>query len=100
MRERTVRASDGRLLIEIGYGRYYYDPKSASRVDLNKYFLKGEWESEYTEVSKEQYIRAERQAGFYPSIPGEIATSAFSGNGVSGCVEYPKDLMRLSEEKI
>lgn len=53
-----------------------------------KYFLKGDWEKEYTEVIKEQYIQAEKSAGFCSKVEGERATDAFSGHGVSGEVVY------------
>jgi len=55
-----------------------------------KYYLKGNWEKEYKKVSKKEYIKAERAAGFRNKVGGEneIATAAFSGYGVSGKVEY------------
>lgn len=58
-----------------------------------KYFLKGNWEKKYTEVTKEQYIAAERNAGFYSDEPfaSETATAAFDDNGVSGKVEYEEE---------
>jgi len=30
-----------------------------------KYYLKAEWQKEYQEVTKEEWIKAERSAGFY-----------------------------------
>lgn len=53
-----------------------------------KYFLKGDWEKDYTEVTKKQFIDAEENAGFYSNDPDETATDDFDGHGVSGKVEY------------
>jgi hypothetical protein len=55
-----------------------------------KYFLKGDWEKEYTEVTKRQYIDAERKAGFPSDSNDDIATAAFSGHGIGGKTEYEK----------
>lgn len=38
------------------------------------------------EVSKEEFIRAERAAGFRSKFPGQPATGGFSGGGMSGRV--------------
>lgn len=56
-----------------------------------KYFLKGDWEKDYTEVTKEQYVDAEEKAGFWPDEPDEVATAAFGGHGISGKVEYEEE---------
>lgn len=50
-------------------------------------FLEGRWE----EVSKEEYVRAERGAGFRNTLgkPDEPATAAFSGNGQEGTTLNP-----------
>lgn len=54
-----------------------------------KYYLKGDWESVYTEVTKEVYIKAEREAGFRSKFGDkEIATAGFSAHGISGKVKY------------
>lgn len=55
-----------------------------------RYFLKADWQPEWTEVTKEEYIRAERSAGFRSKFgPDDIATAGFtSSSGVSGRVEY------------
>lgn len=44
------------------------------------------------QVTKEEFIAAERQAGFFPKSgnPEDCATGGFSSNGVSGHVEYIK----------
>lgn len=53
------------------------------------YFLKADWETDYREVTEDQFVTAERQAGFYPKPGcGPVATSGFSGHGVSGQVRY------------
>jgi hypothetical protein len=55
----------------------------------DKYYLKADWQSEYQEVTKEQFIDAEQSAGFHSKFgPNEIATGGFSGRGISGKVEY------------
>ncbi len=42
------------------------------------------------EVTKEEFIKAERAAGFYPKSgnPNDCATGGFGGNGLSGSVRY------------
>lgn len=55
-----------------------------------KYYLKLDCQKEYTEITKEEYIRAERQGGFHSKIEGEIATAGFSSGSVQGKVEYEK----------
>ena len=47
------------------------------------------------EVTKEQFIEAERLCGFYPKIEGETATGGFSFNNkkgfeAKGRIEYGK----------
>lgn len=54
-----------------------------------KYFI-GQG-NEYKEVSKEEYVIAEREAGFYNTLgyPDEPATSAFVGLfGIRGYTEF------------
>jgi len=46
------------------------------------------------EVSREEWVRAERQAGFYPSGGDpldEPCTACFSARGVQGRVEYARE---------
>lgn len=55
-----------------------------------KYFL-GTTKGEYKEVTKEEYVIAEREAGFYNTLgmPDEPATSAFVGLfGIRGHTEF------------
>lgn len=47
--------------------------------------------SQWVEVTKEEWIRAERRAGFRPSVPSwtddymtTCATGGFGGSGISG----------------
>ena len=56
-------------------------------MERYKYFLKADFQSEYQEVTKEEFIAAERAAGFRPKSGDGIATSGFSGSGVSGSIE-------------
>lgn len=51
---------------------------------MAQYFLKYSDEREFKEVSKEEYMEAEKMAGFNSKIPGEPATSAFGGKGIEG----------------
>lgn len=54
-------------------------------MDRNKYYLKASWQDEYSEVSKEEYIKAEQSAGFRSKFgDGHIATAAFDGGSVRG----------------
>jgi len=57
-----------------------------------RYFLKGDWEEEYREVTKEQFIDAERAAGFHSKFGSDsVATAGFSGGGISGRIEPDPD---------
>lgn len=56
-----------------------------------RYFLRGSWSQEWSEVTKEEYVKAERGAGFRPKgfDMGQAATAGFgSSSGVHGKVEY------------
>jgi hypothetical protein len=56
---------------------------------MPKYFLKAAWEEDFRKVTEEQFIAAEREAGFHSKF-GEntVATAGFNSNGVCGKVEY------------
>jgi hypothetical protein len=59
-----------------------------------KYYLKPDWQTEWTEVTKEEFVKAERAAGFRNTMgePNEPATSGFSGHGMNGRKRYsPED---------
>lgn len=58
---------------------------------VERYLLKADWQTSWQTVSKEEWIRAERSAGFRPKVSSDdprymqiCATAGFSGNGVSG----------------
>jgi hypothetical protein len=53
-----------------------------------RYFLR-----EWREVSKEEYVAAERRAGFHNTLgqPREPATSSFSTNGLEGRIKWRAD---------
>lgn len=54
-----------------------------------KYFLKAEWQKEYQEVTQEEFVQAERSAGFRPKPGcGPCATAGFSSGSISGKVQY------------
>lgn len=54
---------------------------------MKKYFLKAEWQDEGTEVTKEQYMTAERNAGFHSKFEDKPATASFSGKGGRGWIK-------------
>ena len=61
---------------------------------MTRYFLKADFQSDYQEVTKEEWIKAERAAGFRPKLASDdprymkvCATAGFYGNGVSGKIE-------------
>lgn len=59
---------------------------------MKKYYLKGNWESGWTEVTKDDWIRAERSAGFRSKFGDDHeATGGFSGGGISGRIEYVEE---------
>lgn len=55
-----------------------------------RYFLKADHEADFSVVTKEQFVRAERIAGFRNTMgqPNEPATAGFGGRGIQGRVEY------------
>ena len=57
----------------------------------DRYQLRADFLGEWIDVSKEDYIKAERQAGFRPKLPSDhpdymkkCATGGFGGFGISG----------------
>lgn len=58
--------------------------------------------SDYQEVTQEQFIRAEEGAGFHPKKGcGPVATAGFSGNSISGKIEYEKiDTLFFSDSSV
>lgn len=68
------------------------------RREEDKYYLKSSINNEWLQVSKEEWIRAERAAGFRPKMASDnprymqvCATGGFSSSyGISGKVEYAK----------
>ncbi len=61
------------------------------------YWLKSDWQDEWTEVTKEQWIKAERQAGFRPKCASTelaymttCATGGFTGGGISGKIVFDR----------
>jgi len=52
------------------------------------------------EVTKEEWVQAERSAGFHPKCGGDgPATGGFSGNGISGSIR-PKAAARIVPVKV
>ena len=58
---------------------------------MDKYYLKADFQKEKQEVTKEEFIQAERAAGFRPKYGDGVATGGFSGGGVSGYIEHVKE---------
>ena len=56
---------------------------------MDRYFLKADWQDEETEVTKQAFLEAEKNAGFY-SRTGEdtCATAGFSARGIRGIVKF------------
>lgn len=53
------------------------------------YYLKADHQTEWDEVTREQFINAEQAAGFRSKFGvGHLATSGFSGKGMRGKVEH------------
>lgn len=53
-----------------------------------RYWLSFGRDSEWKEVTKEEYISAERSAGFRPKFGNGIATAGFSNGSINGEVTY------------
>lgn len=68
---------------------------------MTKYYLsRPSWGEEEREVTREEYILAERNAGFHPKSgnPDDLATGSFSGgNGYCGRVDYSKADVEVDE---
>lgn len=58
--------------------------EETSNEEQKEYFFVREGDGEYQEVSRDEYKRYESMAGFRPKNPGELATSSFSNDNVSG----------------
>ena len=55
----------------------------------NKYYLKADFMDEYKEVSKQEFIQAEQNAGFRSKFGrNHLATGGFGSGGISGKIEY------------
>jgi len=66
-------------------------------VNRPRFYLKAPWSDEWTEVTKKEWVKAERREGFSPrGIRADdprylttCATAGFTGlSGISGRVEY------------
>lgn len=67
-------------------------------MKVEKYFLRASDATPWQRVSKEDWIKAERAAGFHPKLPSTdpdymttCATGGFGGSGVSGKVVYEEE---------
>jgi hypothetical protein len=61
-------------------------------ITMTRYYLKAAWQLYETEVTKEEFIAAERNAGYYPKRSGEPSTGGFSSRGISGSVSYKENV--------
>ena len=50
------------------------------------YLLRADFQKEYQEVTRDEFIQAERCAGFRPKAGNGVATGGFGGGGVSGSI--------------
>lgn len=58
-------------------------------MTTERYYLRAGYQTEWTEVTKAQFIEAEQAAGFHSKFgAGHVATGGFSGRGVQGRVDY------------
>lgn len=66
---------------------------TSTHTPHERYFLHAEG-TPWSEVERTAFLRAERAAGFRPKSgePDELATSGFSGHGVSGRIVHPRHL--------
>ena len=64
---------------------------------MYRYYLKTDWQPNWTEVTKEQFVMAERQAGFRGWNDTEPCTAGFSGGGVSGKISIENRDQEQSE---
>jgi len=53
-----------------------------------RYYLKTDWQNDWVEVSLEEFVKAERAAGFCNKAGGPTATGGFSSGSVTGRVTY------------
>jgi hypothetical protein len=65
---------------------------------MDKYYLKASFQPDWVEVTKEEFIRAERGAGFRPKCASSdpqymttCATGGFSSGSISGRVQYIRE---------
>jgi len=49
------------------------------------YWLRGTG-GKWTRVNREEFIRAERSAGFYSTAGSDVATAGFSGPSIEGAI--------------
>lgn len=56
-----------------------------------EYYLRVDFNNTETQVTKEAFIRAEKNAGFRSKSGHGIATGGFGSNGIEGRVEYIRD---------
>ena len=57
-----------------------------------KYYLKFTWEDDWREVTKEQFIQAEQDAGFHSRFgPTEAATDGLGNGSIQGNVVHMRE---------
>jgi hypothetical protein len=65
-----------------------------------KYFLKASWQDKGKEVTKEQYMMAEENAGFHSKFEDKPATASFAGKGIEGWTEGESAIRDSKTEKV
>ena len=60
---------------------------------IRRYYLKNAGQSDWDEVTKEQYVMAELEAGYRSTWNrlGEPVTGGFNSGKVQGCIRYESE---------
>jgi len=72
-----------------------YHRRALEAHRMSTYLLKADHQKKPEEVTREEWIKAERRAGFRPKMASTdpdymdvCATAGFSGNGISGFLKF------------
>jgi len=57
------------------------------KIGEYSFFLRTDSNNEWLQVTEEEFIKAERESGFYPKSGDGVATGGFAGNEVIGKIE-------------
>ena len=68
-------------------------------MTTERYYLKADHQTEWNEVTREQFINAEQAAGFHSQFgPNHPATGGFRGSGMRGRIEHVTEQPRPEQE--